>query len=134
MKKAILAVILFLSMIIGLALFTSPAQSVGVQPIGPGGTWTQVFGDEFTATTLDSTKWDPYWFLEGGVINDVPTKASNLSLANGKVFLRLYDANGTQSLSGAAITTSHRAGRYQVQVGDFVEARILFAGSTTEDI
>lgn len=133
MKKLFIPLILFISLVIT-AAFTTSAQAVDPQPVGPGGTWTQVFGDEFEGTTLDSTKWDPFWFLEGGVINDVPTKASNVSLVNGKVFLRLYNGNGTQAVSGAAITTSHRAGRYQVQVGDFIEAKIMFAGSATEDV
>lgn len=133
-RTLITSLIILISLIVTAGV-TQVAQAAPVQPAGPTQTFSQVvFEDEFTATTLDQTKWDPYWFLEGGVINDVPTKASNVNLANGKAVLRLWDNFGNDELSGAAITTSHRAGRYQVQVGDFVEAKIYFGGSTTEDI
>jgi beta-glucanase (GH16 family) len=40
---------------------TQPAASSAGAPLGIPGTWRQVFGDEFSGTTLDSTKWNPNW-------------------------------------------------------------------------
>src|SRR6185437_5650008 len=33
----------------------------------PGGSWTLVFDDEFTGTSLDTTKWQPGWFGSSGI-------------------------------------------------------------------
>jgi len=94
--------------------------------LGPGGSWTLVFDDEFDGTSLDSTKWDPNWFGEGGRMDNVGTYARNVSVSNGEVRLRLESSS-----AGALIHTNYTAGRYQLLVGDFVEARVYFPGSGT---
>ena len=113
-----------------------PSQAIDAaqpQPIGPGGTWTQVFGDEFNGTAIDQTKWDPNWFGEGGVMNDVPTHASNVLVKNGRLFLRLSkQTNGR--VTGGLVRTTYKAGRYQLRPGEFVEARMRFEGDDVEDI
>jgi hypothetical protein len=113
-----------------------PAQAVDPaqpQPLGPGGTWTQVFGDEFAGTTIDESKWDPNWFGEGGVMNDVPTYASNVAINNGRLFLRLHKQRDGR-VTGGLIRTTYKPGRYQLRPGGFVEARIRFEGDDVEDV
>jgi hypothetical protein len=97
-------------------------------PNGPGGTWTLKFDDEFDGTSLDTTKWTNTWF-NGGTMNNVATVASNVSVGGGVASLQLSDAT-----HGALIHTTEAAGRYSLPVGGVVEARVLFPGSTTQDI
>jgi hypothetical protein len=99
-------------------------------PSGPPGNWTLEFADEFTGTSLDTTKWEPTWF-GGGSMNNVSTSASNVTVANGEAQLRL-----SSSTSGSLIHTGGGrggiAGRYGQEVGDVVEARIWFPGNGTD--
>jgi hypothetical protein len=97
----------------------------GINPKGPPGTWTLKFQDEFSGTSLDTTKWTNTWF-NGGAMNKVSTVASNVSVANGVATLTLSD-----STHGALIHTTQGTGRYSLPVGGVVEARILFPGNGT---
>ncbi|MFG2818181.1 family 16 glycosylhydrolase [Kitasatospora sp. NPDC048365] len=58
---------------LGLALAATAAWAAPVQaspaahrPLGVAGRWHQVFGDEFTGSTLDSSKWLAGWYGNGG--------------------------------------------------------------------
>jgi hypothetical protein len=97
-------------------------------PNGPAGPWTLAFDDEFNGTALDTSKWAPHWFVEGGNQNNVGTYASNVSVANGNLMLRLASAT-----SGASVNTESNSG-YAVRVGGYAEARVYFPGSSTEPI
>ena len=106
-----------------------PAHSgttTGITPTGPAGTWTQVFGDEFDDNSLDATKWTRQ---EGWMINNVTTRATNVTESGGSARLRLSDAN-----NGAQLVTHRWDGdtdRFSLKVGDFVEARVNFPGDNT---
>ncbi|WP_210504136.1 DNRLRE domain-containing protein [Nocardioides xinjiangensis] len=109
----------------------SPTQtptSAGVQPTGVAGGWSTTFQDEFNGTSLDTSKWKPNWFDEGGSMNNVGTYADNVTVANGEARLQL-----SSSTRGALIHTGggYRGdpNRYGLPVGGVAEARIWFPGN-----
>jgi len=93
-----------------------------------------VFQDEFNGTTLDSQNWiaqDPR------DMNNVITRAKNASVSGGELKLQLnQESDGT--ITGAVVTTQREWGgptnSYLLPVGSYVEARMFFPGSGTEDI
>jgi Glycosyl hydrolases family 16 len=95
-------------------------------PVGVPGAWTLVFDDEFNGTSLDTTKWDPHWYQEGGVMNNVGTYAANVSVSGGYLIMTL-----ASSTSGAMITTESNHG-FAVQVGMYAEARVYLPGNGTK--
>lgn len=105
---------------------TEPAPvDASPKPLGVAGNWTLKFQDEFNGTTLDRTKWTTSWF-GGGTMNKVATSPNNVSIVDGKLHLKLSDAN-----TGALVSTNDwdaaKPG-YKFKTG-YVEARILFPGS-----
>jgi len=101
----------------------SPSPTAAPVPLGVPGSWTLAFDDEFSGTSLDLTKWSKVWFSEDGVMNNVGTYSANVSVGGGVLTLQLADAN-----SGALIHTGYGPGRYQLPVGGYAEARVLFPG------
>lgn len=104
-----------------------PAVAAVPVPKGPGGAWTFTWHDGFDGTALDRTKWSPYWFVEGGVQNNVATHAANVTEGGGHVTLTLAGSN-----SGASITTNPNGGAgtgFQMGTDYYAEARIRFAGN-----
>jgi hypothetical protein len=100
------------------------------QPLGPSGTWTQTFGDEFNGTALDRAKWEPCWYYPTcKPMNDVSTSAANVSVGNGVATLTLPNSS-----SGALIDTDPHRGStspgFEFQYGAF-EGRIWFPGNGT---
>ncbi len=100
-----------------------------VDPNTPVYSFTRkVFFDEFDGTLLDTTKWRPYWFREGGTKNNVHTYAANVTVSNGAAHLKLASTS-----SGAMIRTDYWDPRtYKVAVGDYVEARVYFPGNAND--
>jgi hypothetical protein len=96
-------------------------------PVGPTGQWNLVFQDEFAGTTLDTSKWTPNWFGEGGSMNNVGTYAANSTVSGGTLNMVL-----SSSTAGALVHSDYSAGRYQLQVGHYAEARIYFPGTAGE--
>ena len=105
--------------------------ATGSAPTGPAGLWSMVFDDEFNGTGLDTTKWSPNWYRDGGVQNDVPTYASNVQVTGGNLVLTLA---GTDS--GASVNTNpdsvQNGPGFSLGVGNYVEARISFPGDGTD--
>jgi hypothetical protein len=104
-------------------------------PTGPTGVWTLTFDDEFNGTSLDMTKWSPNWFGEGGKMNNVGTFSKNVSVSSGTLNLQLSTSTVSGNpADGALVHTDYTAGRYQMTVGSYTEARVYFPGSSTEQI
>lgn len=102
-----------------------PAPATAPQPMGPPGTWTQVFGDEFDGTSLDLTKWSA---SEGWTVNNVTCRSANTTIADGVATLKLSSTSeGAQIITDASgkVVGSHD---YQAPVGSYAEARIWFPG------
>jgi len=101
-------------------------------PTGVPGNWTLMFDDEFAGTSLDTTKWAPYWFksdCSGSKLNNVCASPANVSVNNGKLILTL-----SSNQLGAVVSTNPFGGAkpgYQFKTG-VVEARILFPGTATK--
>ncbi len=105
------------------------APMATVQPSGPGGTWSLAWHDGFNGTSLDTTRWSRFWFVEGATQNNVQTHAANVTEGGGHLTLTLASAT-----SGASVTTNPNGGAttgFQTKVGDFAEARIYFPGNGT---
>ena len=96
------------------------AQASTPQPVGVSGTWPLVFDDEFNGTALNTSAWDTHngWTNQ----NNVTDRASNITEIGGDVVLTLASRT-----SGAAIQSKVAT----LGVGEFAEARIDFAGSST---
>jgi Ricin-type beta-trefoil lectin domain len=95
------------------------AVVAGPQPLGPSGTWTQIFGDDFNGTALDRTKWEPCWYYPTcKPMNDVSTSPANVSVSNGLLTLTLVNSS-----SGALIDTDPHRGStspgFEFQYGAF---------------
>jgi hypothetical protein len=99
------------------------APMVTAAPTGLAGAWTNVFDDEFKSTALDTRKWMPNWYGDGGVMNDVATYASNVSVSSGHLNLTLSGQNS------GALVSSDVAGGHKVSVGEYVEASVNFPGN-----
>jgi beta-glucanase (GH16 family) len=116
-----------------------PTPIPGPVPTGPSvpGTWRLVFSDEFTGTSLDTSKWSTGWFGSGITkpVNSSETAAHdpvnvtvtlNNALAMGLTSGPVTVGNTTYKYRGSLISTN---GKFSFSHG-VVEARILFpAGS-----
>jgi Putative Ig domain/Glycosyl hydrolases family 16 len=114
------------------ALSITASAAASTTPNGPSGSWTLIFDDEFTGTTLNSSNWAN---LQGAAINSVSTSPANVSVSGG--YCRLVLAS---SSSGGAISSNNSlagtgiAGSGPVvngptlNVGDCCEASISFPG------
>lgn len=120
---------------------TSSAPSTGgAMPVGIGGTWHQVFSDEFNGTSLDSSKWNANWFGCSGCTTKPPNTAegsayspSQVSVSNGSLHLKLAAQSTTvggktyPNVSGLVTTN----GKAQFTYGAF-EARIYTPSSGSQ--
>lgn len=99
-------------------------------PIGPSGTWRLVFQDEFNGTALDTTRWSA---MDGGRMNNVTTRARNITVSGGIAMLQL-----SSSSEGAEICSGQECGAganaWWLPVGGVAEARVLFPGTSGQDI
>jgi len=63
-SRLVLAPVLLVGTLLGTAGLAAPAAVAG--PSGPSGSWTNTFDEEFNGTALDTSKWMPNWYGEGG--------------------------------------------------------------------
>ncbi len=109
-------------------------------PLGIPGTWRKVFGDEFSGTTLDSTKWNPNWLgcptCTTKPVNSAEIGAyapSQVSVSGGSLHLTAVQQQTTVN----GITYPYRSGlvesndKAQFTYGAF-EARIYSPGSDSQ--
>ncbi len=100
------------------SLTTPPATAPGAAPlpvsVAPG-PWHLVFDDDFAGSSLDGSRWTPYWFSDGSVSNETTMYAANVSVAGGLLRLALTPGSG-------ALVSSN--GKFQFSYG-YVEARIF---------
>ena len=100
-------------------------SSTPVEPTGVTGSWTLKFDDEFSGTSLDTTKWAKSWYSG---TNNVTSSASNIAVAGGVLKLTLSDAN-----TGAIVTTKPGGSTtgFTLAAPSIWEARILFPSDGT---
>jgi len=122
-SRLVLAPVLLVGTLLGTAGLAAPAAVAG--PSGPSGSWTNTFDEEFNGAAVDTTKWMPNWYGEGGVMNDVGTYAANVSEGGGHLTLTLAGPNP------GALIGSDVPGGHKVAVGEYVEASVLFPGNGT---
>jgi len=94
------------------------------------GSWKLVFNDEFNGTSLDTSRWTA---LHDWNINNVRNNAANVSVANGNLVLTLASKKSGGGVSSAPHDGAGKNG-YLLRVGDYVEARIYFPGSSAEGV
>ena len=99
---------------------TAPQQAGPPVP----GEWEVAFSDDFAGTSLDESKWQPYWYVDGSEMNKVGTYERNVAVSNGELRLTL------ESSSAGALVHTDFTGGYRFPVGSYVEARIWFPGNT----
>ena len=111
-------------------------------PVGPSGTWVQVFDDEFNGTSVDSSKWASNWF-GGNNLNHTAENPANITFpGDGTCTMQVNNnaladpANGVAAgdAAGCLLTSNPNNGGgigagFWAQVGDYAEARISFPGS-----
>jgi len=95
-------------------------QSAAPQPSGPTGTWNLAFQDEFSGTSLDTTKWNPQ---DGRTNNNVISEADDITVSGGNAHVFLSQS-GTQVYGGFAETRT-----FNVMPGTAVEARVYMPGA-----
>ncbi len=106
----------------------------GSGPQGPSGNWNQVFGDEFTGSSVNTASWrlnrSGGTGLDGGFNTDSEGaffSPANVSTDNGQAVLTVRPETAT--VNGVRYThssgTISSEGRFALRDGDYVEARIL---------
>lgn len=120
------------------ATFTTsapPPPPVPTSPSGPStsGSWSTAFSDGFDGAALDTTKWmnEVGRNIHG---SGILAASSNVEVKNGALYLKLAQDPSTGTYTGGFVGTdadwqAPTAGRYNMAVGDVVQARIYQPGS-----
>jgi Glycosyl hydrolases family 16 len=116
--------------------------STGVSggPVGVPGSWRVIFDDEFSATSLDTSKWSTGWFGSGitQAVNSYETDCydpNQVTQSGGELDLTLIAksetcAGTTQPYASGIVTTN---GKFQFTYG-FYEARVWLAAANSGQI
>ena len=96
-----------------------PASGAPAPDGGSAGPWHLVFDDEFNGSSLDSSRWTPYWFSEGSTSNQTTMVSSNVAVSGGALQLSLRGPTG-------GLVSSN--GKFSFIYG-YVEARIDLPGT-----
>ena len=103
------------------ALSITASASAAAQPVGPGGSWTLVFEDDFPGTSLNTSNWTA---LQGANINNLTTQASAISVSGGMLHVGYGGAVNSNPASGYSGPSTGPA----VVLGNCIEAKINFPG------
>lgn len=105
-----------------------PPPTGGYLPVGgpTGKTWNLKLSEDFN--TLNRTLWTPYWFNEGGVMNNVGTYSTNVSVSGGEAKLTLESASRGALLSSNPSDGVAGHTGFQFTQG-YLEARVFFPGN-----
>ena len=95
-------------------------------PAGIPGSWKIIFDDEFNGTSLDTSKWAPYWFSNGANQNNTTMETSNVSVSGGTLNLAVT------SSTGSIVSTNPTAGGHFDFTYGAVEARIYLPASGSQ--
>lgn len=110
---------------------TTTIPQTGTGPVGVAGSWHPIFADEFTATSLDRTKWNTFGSWErdnagrsnvGNGELDYKTDGDNFSFANGAITIQAR----REAWNGLA-WTSGQLGSKQAFTFGYIETRAQFA-------
>lgn len=121
------------------ATSSAPATAADA-PLGIPGTWRKVFGDEFSGTSLDGSKWNPNWLgCSGCITKPVNSEEMNayapsqVSVSDGYLHLKAIQqsttVNGTTYPYRSGLVESN--GRAEFAYGAF-EARIYTPASGSQ--
>lgn len=97
------------------------------KPLGVPGSWVEVWGDEFDGTAIDTTRWSTE---DGQRMNNVTAHTSNVTVADGNLILTLASETSGAFVSSHPVSGTLTNG-YELPVGAYVEARVLFPGDGT---
>ena len=106
-------------------------QSGDLVPQGVTGAWRLAFDDEFSGTSVDTSRWA---IGNGAHVNNVTDSAANVSESGGDLNLQLSGpSTGAVVCSGGTDTPcgGSTSDGYALPVGGYAEARIWFPGSGT---
>ena len=133
--RSIPALLGFLVVAVGLGVFVVSRSQAAVGPVGIPGNWSLQFDDEFSGTSLDTSKWSTGWFGAGTTVpvNSSETDCmspSQVKVGSGELDLNaissiIFCGNKVEPYASGMVTTN---GKYQFTYGA-LEARIWVPGS-----
>lgn len=104
-----------------------PAKPPPPKPNGIPGTWNLAWSDEFTGTSIDTTKWFVY---NNKVVNQTLSYPANVTVSNSLLNLKFAGTNNGAAVASAGVQgCTQPTNGYAVPVGACIEARINFPGS-----
>jgi hypothetical protein len=115
------------------AIVTGNGPTGGFGPATAGKTgWSMAFDDEFNGTSLDTTKWVPFWYSASTGVDGLSTPASNVTESGGNLILTRSNAQ-----NGAMVSTRPGAAGapyvgFSLGTESVFEARILFPGNGSQ--
>jgi len=111
-------------------LSAAPASSTTASipgPLGVAGQWGLSFDDEFSGTSLDTSRWSA---MEGASMNNVTAHSGNVAVRDGYLWLTAASSTSGAYVSSAPFDIGGGKG-YLLPVGSYAEARVRFPGNGT---
>ncbi len=101
-------------------------NSASSNPVGPSGSWTLVFEDDFPGTSLNTDNWTAL----NATINGCTTVASNVSVSGGNCILQASGTSSCAMIDSNPSNNGYGSGSDgpTLAVGDCCEAKVSFPG------